>query len=95
MTEQFWTGSIVFIFGVLVFIGFIIVMLKTKSTWGEYSTRIIGLILVVVTAGGLLAYGLSGERVGPLLTLLGVIVGYLLGSWPTQRSERKAEPEKK
>lgn len=81
MSEAFWLAVLILGLVLCFFIGQVIVMLATKSTWGEYSTRILVLILVIGIGGSIVASGLSMEKTGHMISLLGVIIGYLFGSW--------------
>ena len=71
-------------FGVLGFgLGIIVViaaiMIKKDTGWGEYSTRMLGLTLVITGGLFLITAGYSQNQIAPMMGLLGTVAGYLLG----------------
>ena len=70
-------------FGLLIF-GFLLALLQTAVVikkgkgWERNSIRLIGLTLVLTFGAVLLPVGYSAEQITPLMTLLGIVAGYLL-----------------
>jgi hypothetical protein len=81
MSEQFLTTGLIFAFGVICLLTLYCIMRMREHGWGEYSTRIIILIMVLTLGGVIVSSPTSPEKSGQLLTLCGFIVGYVLASW--------------
>jgi len=83
MSEQFWLTFFILVFGVsCLAVVYLVMRLKgEKSGWGEYSTRLLILILVGTLGAALVFSPVSAEKTGQVLSLFGVIAGYVLGSW--------------
>lgn len=66
MSEQFWMAILILVFGACCLLTLYLVMRfkKEQSGWGEYSTRIIILVLVVAVGGSLVASPVTGEKTG-------------------------------
>ena len=82
-----WTSiEIVLSVAILVFALLIIgieafLISKAKKTWAPRSiVRLIGLTLIVCIAALLVVAGYGKDQVAPVMGLLGVIAGYLLGA---------------
>ncbi len=70
----------------------VLVMLRTRVTWGPTTVRIFGLTLVINSGLFLITAGYSQDQIAPMMGLLGTIAGYLLGK--TEPKTRKtAAPE--
>ena len=54
------------------------VVIKKGTGWERNSIRLIGLTLVLTLGAVLLPVGYSEQQVTPLMTLLGIVAGYLL-----------------
>lgn len=70
----------------------VLVMLRTRVTWGPTTVRIFGLTLVINSGLFLITAGYSQDQIAPMMGLLGTIAGYLLAR--TEPKARKtAAPE--
>jgi len=69
------------IFSLLVLLMEAVIIMKAQKTWAPQSImRVFGLTLIVSMAVLLVVAGYGKEQVGPVMGLLGVIAGYLLGN---------------
>ena len=75
MTESGW----VLVFGAVVIGLEILVMLKRERGWGTYSTRLVGITLVIVSVMFLIISKVNDTRLASAFGLLGTIAGYLIG----------------
>jgi len=82
-----WTSiEIVLSVGLLVFslvlIGIeALIIIKAKTTWAPTNIiKVIGLTLIVTFSALLVVAGYDQDQMGPVIGLLGVIAGYLLGT---------------
>ena len=69
----------ILIFGLAVLGMEMAVLWRQKQGWGQNSTRIFGLTLVVIAGLFLVTAGYSENQMAPMIGLLGTIAGYLLG----------------
>lgn len=69
---------IILIFGLLVIVPYIFVMIKLGKGWGENSTKIVIITLVLVSSIFLITAGYDETQITPVIGLLGTIVGYAL-----------------
>ena len=58
-----------------------LVIMRASKTWAPHSiVRLIGLTLIVCIAALLVVAGYGKDQIAPVIGLLGVIAGYLLGA---------------
>lgn len=76
----------VLIFGLILVCLAIFMTLKRPEGWCTHSTRIIGLILVIVAGLFLITAGYSQNQIAPMIGLLGTVAGYLLGKSDQERT---------
>jgi hypothetical protein len=77
MDTNTWTLIIILAFTLLAALFEIFVLYNRDKSWGENSTKIVGLTIVV---GAILAISIVGvSESGAALTLLGTVAGYFLG----------------
>jgi len=79
ISAGFYLSIGVLTFGLILMCLAIFMTLKRPEGWGIHSTRIIGLILVIVAGLFLITAGYSANQIAPMIGLLGTIAGYLLG----------------
>ena len=58
--------------------GIVCVNIKNKRSWGEYSTKLVGITFIVAMAIIAYVYDTSNSN-SSLFTLLGTLAGYFLG----------------
>ncbi len=82
-----WTSiEIVLSVGLLIFSLILIgiealIIIKAKTTWAPTNIiKVIGLTLIVTFSALLVVAGYDQDQMGPVIGLLGVIAGYLLGT---------------
>ena len=85
--DRSWTAIEVMLCGaVLVFAVFVliletIIIVKSRTAWSPNSIiRMLGLTLILLMSVLLIAAGYSKDQTSPVMGLLGVIAGYLLGN---------------
>ena len=66
------------LFGLLLALMQTIVVVKRGKGWDRESIRLIGLTLVLTLGAVLLPVGYDERQITPLMTLLGIVAGYLL-----------------
>lgn len=66
------------LFGLLLALMQTIVVVRRGKGWDRESIRLIGLTLVLTLGAVLLPVGYSEQQITPLMTLLGIVAGYLL-----------------
>jgi hypothetical protein len=81
MPEWFWLPLVVLVFGAIILVP---VILTKQPGWGTESTRIVGLIFVVVVLAFLVVasganQNISKDVLTPAVGLLGAGLGYLFG----------------
>lgn len=81
-----WTSiEIVLSVGILVFTLVLIIVeamiiMRADKTWAPASIlKVIGLTLIICMSAFLVVAGYSKDQIGPVMGLLGVVAGYLLG----------------
>ena len=66
------------LFGLLLALMQTIVVVRRGKGWDRESIRLIGLTLVLTLGAVLLPVGYDEQQITPLMTLLGIVAGYLL-----------------
>ncbi len=79
MKDEYVLPVAVLAFGLIIVGLEILVMLIRKKGWGELSSRLVGITIVVVAAIFLVVTNIALERITLAVGLLGTVAGYLLG----------------
>ena len=90
-SAQIVYGLAVLAFGAAIIALEVYVMIKQHRYWDTWSTKMIGLTLVITAGLFLIPAGYSQEQIAPLVGLLGTIAGYLLG-WEGNREVQPRPP---
>ena len=88
-SQQVAYALAVLLFGTILVVLQIYVMVKNHKHWDAWSTKLVGLTLVVTAGLFLIPAGYSQEQIAPLVGLLGTITGYLLGWEGKDRADHK------
>jgi hypothetical protein len=76
----------VLIFGAVILVAEAAIMIARGHVWSAQSVRVLTMTLIIVAAVFLAVS--DSQRVGAAYALLGVIAGYLAGSYESRKSER-------